>query len=118
MYEKKVMGVSEFKSLKGYFKKADHISLSGLAEPLINKNIVEFIKIIKEESKQCSVSICSNGNLLTDELSASLVESKLDTFEFSLDGVIPDARISCLKAYRKCKLNRLSENVKLQKSRR
>ena len=90
MYEKKVMGVSEFKSLKNYFKKVNHISLSGLAEPLINKNIAEFIKIIKEESKQCSVSIFSNGTLLTDELSASLVESKLDTFEFSLDGVIPE----------------------------
>ena len=27
---------------------------------------------------------------LTEELSARLVESKLDTFEFSLDGVIPE----------------------------
>jgi len=90
MYEKKVMGISEFKSLKNYFKKVNHISLSGLAEPLMNKNIVEFIKIIKEENDQCGVSIFSNGKLLTEELSARLVESKLDAFEFSLDGVIPE----------------------------
>lgn len=90
MYDKKVMGITEFKQLTKYFKKVKHISLSGLAEPLLNKNIVEFVKIIKEENGQCGVSIFSNGKLLTEELSARLVESKLDTFEFSLDGVIPE----------------------------
>ena len=87
--EKTVMSLEKFKSLKKYFKDAKNISLSGMAEPLINKNIVEFIRIIKEESPGCAVSIFSNARLLTRELSEELIDVGLDKFEFSLDGVDP-----------------------------
>lgn len=109
MPEKKVMSLSDFGSLRRHFKDLEFISLSGLAEPLLNKNIVEFIKIIKKEARHCSINIVSNASLLTETLTEELVDSGLDWFDFSLDGVSSELVDSVRKGG---SLNKVVNNVK------
>lgn len=85
--DKSIMTMETFMKLKPYFKYLRSVSLSGLAEPLLNKNIVEFINIIKKEAPLCVVSIITNAQLLNEEIARELVDAGLDKLNFSLDGV-------------------------------
>jgi MoaA/NifB/PqqE/SkfB family radical SAM enzyme len=88
---KHVMSLEEFESLRRYFRHMNHVYLSGLAEPLMNRNAAGFVGIIKKESSgRCAVSMFSNAMLLTSGLSERLIDSGLDEFQFSLDGVDAD----------------------------
>jgi radical SAM protein with 4Fe4S-binding SPASM domain len=60
-------------------------TLLGLGETLIDKDIIEKIKIVKKyEFKE--VGIFSNGMALDQELSTNLLNSGLDVIIFSIDG--------------------------------
>ena len=61
--------------------------LVGLGEPLLNKNIVDFVKLAK--SKKCAdkIHIVTNGTLLTRDISDKLIEAGLDVLRVSINGV-------------------------------
>jgi len=86
---KMTMSFPQFEQLRPYFKYAQSIVLSGLAEPLMNKHIVEFIHCIKSENSHCKVSMVSNATLLTEIKCAEIVDVGLDRFDFSLDAIDP-----------------------------
>ena len=85
MRNKKIMEFSQFRSLGPYFKYVDGVSLSGLAEPLINKDISNYIRYVKKQNRGCSVSIFTNATLLTENLCHELIDAQLDTLIFSID---------------------------------
>lgn len=55
-------------------------------EPLLNRSIARMINDIKS-IKSFVVKLVSNGMLLTDAISKSLLSTRLDQIEFSLDGL-------------------------------
>jgi len=61
--------------------------LVGLGEPLLNKNIVDFVKIAKSTNKIDKVHIVTNGTLLTHELSDKLIEAGIDVIRVSINGL-------------------------------
>lgn len=82
---KKLIANCENLPKKGEEKPLDTISLCGLGEPLMNKNIVEMVRLSKTVAK--NVVIVTNGSLLTQELSNALVEANLDYIRISLQGL-------------------------------
>jgi len=62
----------------------------GLGEPLLNKNIVNFVRMAKDAHIADSVQIVSNGTLLTHELSDRLLDAGLDVLRISLNGLCED----------------------------
>lgn len=58
--------------------------LNQMGEPLLNKNIFEFIKMAK--NKGHFVAFTTNGTLLSTQLSEKLLNASLDQITFSLDG--------------------------------
>jgi MoaA/NifB/PqqE/SkfB family radical SAM enzyme len=83
---KEVMPFEKFSSLERYFPMVKGVTLSGIAEPLVNKQIVDCVRLIKRVSPGCHVGMFSNAELLDARVSDGLVSAGLDAFEFSLDG--------------------------------
>lgn len=54
-----------------------------MGEPLLNKNIVNYIKIAKENGHK--VGLTTNATLLSSELSKQLIDSGLDKIIFSVN---------------------------------
>lgn len=73
--------------LKEFPEKIKVISLTGHGEPLINKNIPQMVKIIKDAEVSNSVEIISNGALLTKEMADGLIYAGLDVLRISLQGL-------------------------------
>ena len=60
------------------------INVNGLGEPLLRKDIPEFIGYAKEHGVQ-DVMFHTNGTIMTEELATRLIESGLDRIIFSVD---------------------------------
>ena len=60
------------------------INVNGLGEPLLRKDIPEFISYAKEHGVQ-DVMFHTNGTIMTEELATRLIESGLDRIIFSVD---------------------------------
>lgn len=63
----------------------EHLSMHNFGEPLLDKTFSEKVKYAKTK-KIKRVSTNTNGSLLTEKVSANLVESELDELYISLDG--------------------------------
>jgi MoaA/NifB/PqqE/SkfB family radical SAM enzyme len=61
-------------------------SFSGFGEPLLNPEIVEFIKYIKEKSPKTKVNITTNGALLKPAVADALILAGLDEIQISFNG--------------------------------
>lgn len=78
---------STFDAILPYLKNASSVSLSGLAEPLMNKRFPDFLSRIRAVAPHAVIAIDTNASLLTREIAESIVDSHLDSLVFSLDGV-------------------------------
>ena len=81
----KSLSLNEFIAIAGQFPQMQRALLHGIGEPLLNKDLPEIIKYLK--GRKVEVIINSNGTLLTGEWQRSLVESGLDQYRCSVDGV-------------------------------
>ena len=61
------------------------VTLTGWGEPLMHSKIAEMIGYAKKKGK--SVSLTSNGSLLTEKLALKLIDSGLDSISFSIDEI-------------------------------
>ncbi len=86
VHQKEIMSFERFSSLQGYFRQMKGITLSGIAEPLVNKKIADCVQLIKQLSPECHVGMFSNAEFLDQKVSEDLISAGLDSFEFSLDG--------------------------------
>lgn len=82
LYERILNGIQAFTPLPTVF-------LGGFGEPLIHPKIIEMIRGVKESGG--SVELITNGILLSEDISAQLIEFGLDTLWISIDGVTPDS---------------------------
>lgn len=75
----------EIKSYSG----VDVIVLYHGGEPFLNKDIFEMIEVFKSMGIPF-VKTVTNGTLINDEMLAKIIDSGLDSIEFSIDGLDPD----------------------------
>lgn len=68
-------------------KKVKVIKLYSLGEPLINPNIVDMVRIVKEADICDTLEITSNASLLTEDVGKGLVDYGLDIFRVSIYSV-------------------------------
>lgn len=73
--------------LEQFPEKIKLLSLTGVGEPLLNKEIATMVKIAKKSAKFEKVEFISNGSLLTPKLSNQLIANGLDTLRISLQGI-------------------------------
>lgn len=63
------------------------IVLVGLGEPMLNKNIVQYVKYIKDANVADKIHIVTNGTVLPYELSDKLLDAGLDVLRISINGL-------------------------------
>lgn len=59
-------------------------------EPLLNKDFVSWIKMLRSKLPNVYIKTVSNGMLLSEEISNALIDSGLSSVEFSLDSTSPE----------------------------
>jgi AbrB family looped-hinge helix DNA binding protein len=69
-------------------KSALTVFFGGLGEPLVHPDIVQMVRKVKKTG--ASAELITNGILLTEDLSAELIEAGLDMLWVSLDGASPE----------------------------
>ncbi len=77
------MKIDLFRKISKYFPETDEIDLTGSGESLMNPNLVEMVKLGKENG--CRVGFSTNGLLLGRDRANRLLETGIDWFAFSID---------------------------------
>lgn len=81
------MDTGNLKKILPYLADVRTVLLQGWGEPLLHKDLIEIIKMIKREGPE--VGFITSGKGLHEEYASSLVESGLDFISFSLSGMEP-----------------------------
>jgi MoaA/NifB/PqqE/SkfB family radical SAM enzyme/pimeloyl-ACP methyl ester carboxylesterase len=79
------MPLALFQNILAILPNLYQIVLVGLGEPLMHPQLTDFIRYAKSLNKQ--VGLVTNAMRLTPEVSRQLLETRLDSIAFSLDGV-------------------------------
>ena len=96
-FQKGNMEIELFRKIvKQINNNAIYIQLYWMGEPLLNKDIYEMILFIKENSKS-KVIISTNGSVLNNEASNSIIKSKLDILQISLDAISSNELYSSIR---------------------
>jgi MoaA/NifB/PqqE/SkfB family radical SAM enzyme len=80
----KSLTLEEFITIAEQFPSMQRALLHGIGEPLLNRELPEIIRYLKERGVE--VIINSNGTLLSPEWQEKLVNSGLDEYRCSIDG--------------------------------
>jgi radical SAM protein with 4Fe4S-binding SPASM domain len=70
----------------------DRVSLQGLGEPLMDREIVERVALAKQALPKAEVSIYTNGSLLIPEMTRKLKDAGLDSLVISLSSIKAEER--------------------------
>jgi MoaA/NifB/PqqE/SkfB family radical SAM enzyme len=84
----KTLTLDEFLFIVDQFPEMRRAVLHGIGEPLLNRELPDMIRHLKEREVQ--VLFNSNGTLLTPRWQEDLVRSGLDEFRCSIDGARPE----------------------------
>ncbi|MBI5195320.1 MAG: radical SAM protein [Nitrospirae bacterium] len=82
------MGIDDFKRLGLYFKDVEFVVLSGWGEPLLYKNLLDSIRLVKEGGAQAG--FVTSGKGLNREYISEIINAGADFIGFSLAGATPD----------------------------
>lgn len=82
------MTLAEFETILSLLPETYKIRIVGLGEPLLHKQITEFIKCAKKHNKH--IGIVTNAQLLTEEIGKELIQTGLDEITFSIDSTEQD----------------------------
>ena len=91
--KQKIMDMELFKKIIGELtgiKTLREICLSGFGEPLLDKSLPEKIKYCKSKNSNWRTIIFSNGTYLDEDMSNKILDSGLDTINFSFNGGTKD----------------------------
>ena len=66
-----------------------NVAFCGLGEPLLNKHIFNYIKLLKQEINGIKISMVTNGVLLTAEIVQKLIIAGIDSISISLQALDP-----------------------------
>lgn len=90
-YKIGIMPMDVFKKvvddLKKFPQKLKFITLQSRGESLLNPNISEMVRLIKEAEVAEKIALYTNGSLLTHKLGEELVEAGLDVLHISIEGI-------------------------------
>ena len=95
------------KALKPYMAKQKFLSLLGLGETLIDKEVYKKIVIAKKMHFK-GIGIFTNGELLTKKISESLLKAGLDSLIVSIDGYTDETQKSIRKG---SNLHKIIKNI-------
>jgi putative metalloenzyme radical SAM/SPASM domain maturase len=85
------MSLQTFRALTPAFPEIETINLIGIGEPLLNENIIEMIRLGKEQlPENGTFSLTTNGTLIDRNTASKLVSSGLDYIVVSVDGASPE----------------------------
>ena len=73
--------------LKEFKSPINVIHLYGLGEPMLNPNLPQFVRKLKENEVAKEIAITSNGTQLKEIYSEQLIEAGLDRLSISLNGI-------------------------------
>lgn len=86
------------------------IHLYGLGEPMLNPNLPDFIRILKDKNAAKEIAVTSNGSRLEENYSKRLVNAGLNRLSISLNGIcdkhfekITEKEVSFDEIYRQIK---------------
>jgi MoaA/NifB/PqqE/SkfB family radical SAM enzyme len=82
----KVMSEKTFSAVLPHLKGASSVALSGLAEPLMNRHFTDYLRRVRQVAPHALITIDTNASLLTEEIARAMVEQRLGSLVFSLDG--------------------------------
>lgn len=82
------LSLDEFKQIIGKLPAVKGIMLSGIGEPLLNKDLFEMIRYAK--SRGIKMQTTTNMTLITPEVAHEIVKSGLDELFVSMDSAIPE----------------------------
>jgi len=82
------MSFDQFRSIIDQFHYLSVLSLTGIGEGLLNKDIIQMIRYAK--SKNIFVSMTTNGTLLNPLINHDIISSGLDELSFSIESADPE----------------------------
>ncbi len=80
------MSISEFDQILSKLPSVYKVRIVGLGEPLLHKQISEFIRCAKSYNKH--VGIVTNAQLLTENIGKDIIKAGLDEITFSIDSTV------------------------------
>ena len=78
------MPFETFEKISQYFTQTKWVYLSGWGEPLLNKRILDMVRLAKDSG--CLTGFTTNGMLLTEKTCRRLIELELDILSVSIAG--------------------------------
>jgi len=78
------MPFETFEKISQYFTHTKWVYLSGWGEPLLNKRILDMVRLAKDNG--CLTGFTTNGMLLTEKTCRRLIELELDVLSVSIAG--------------------------------
>src|SRR5581483_7379427 len=113
--EDRDLSFEDFRFIVDQFPVLDRVVLHGLGEPLLNKELPQMIRYLKERGTY--VLFNSNGIALTPRRGQALIDAGLDEYRLSMDGATREtyARIRGVDAFEKIWRN-VKAFIELQKA--
>lgn len=117
------MSMADFKRLMPHFKDVETVILEGWGESLLQKNLIEAIRLVKGEGSQ--VGFVTSGKGLNKDYISELINAGVDFIGFSLSGATPGTHnsirvnsdlqtlLSDIKGFNEIKKNKKIENPRL-----
>ena len=86
------MKLEDFRKISEYFSKAENIILQGWGEPLLNRNLIDAVRMVKE--KGARAGFVTSGSALERALISELIDTGTDFIGFSLAGATAETHNS------------------------
>lgn len=108
--KKSDMSYETFTTLINWLPSLCHVMFAGFGEPLLNKNVFDYVELFKEKKRDSTLSIYTNGILLDEVTIKKLFYYGLDLIQFSIvdEESIPPAK----KALNVCNENGLQNRIR------
>lgn len=91
LFDKNMLSIDDFKEiisqLHDFPQKLKKVYMHGTGESLLNPELPEMIRLLKQSGTTGSIDLTSNGLLLTESLGKSLVDAGLDHLHISVEAL-------------------------------
>jgi len=82
------MGLDVIDSLSSAIRAAETILLTGGGEPLLLRDFTKFIQRARQYNPEAKITFISNGTTMTEHQAHMVIEERIHSIEFSMDGTI------------------------------
>jgi MoaA/NifB/PqqE/SkfB family radical SAM enzyme len=82
------MTFDDFKKMVDGMKHAKSVSLTGIGEPLLNRDLLRMVKYAKERGMR--VEFTTNATMINERTGPAIIESGVDLVAFSMESSVPE----------------------------